>query len=207
MRRSRTISLMLAGLLVAALAVFGWTLFNSTLYFSQTTGVPPVSIQTPVATSSLPSRLIIPSLSVNADVQDLGVNSIGNMQAPDNFVDVGWYKYGTVPGYVGSAVIDGHVDNGLGLAGVFIHLNEIQAGDDVYVQTIGGDMLHFVVQDVTPYPYQNVPTQLVFAQSDAARLNLITCDGTWVNGQDTYNERLVVFTTYVGTSTNAANTG
>lgn len=205
MRSSRTLTLMLAGLVVAALAVFAWTLFNSVWYFAQTTGPAPVNaIETPVATSSLPSLLIIPALSINAHVQDLGINSIGNMQAPDNFVDVGWYKYGTVPGYIGSAVIDGHVDNGLGLAGVFLNLDKIQQGDDVYVQTIGGTVLHFVVQNVVAYPYQNVPTDLVFAQNDAARLNLITCDGTWVNGQDTYNERLVVFTTYVGTSTAAA---
>ena len=202
--RSRTLVLMLIGLLIAAAVVFGWTLYDSVWNFSQTTGPAPVNaLQTPVATSSLPSRLIIPALSINAHVQDLGVNSIGNMQAPDNFVDVGWYKYGTVPGYQGSAVIDGHVDNGLGLAGVFIHLDQIQVGDDVYVQTVGGDTLHFVVADIQTYPYQNVPTNTLFEQNDAARLNLITCDGTWVNGQDTYNERLVVFTTYVGTSTTA----
>jgi LPXTG-site transpeptidase (sortase) family protein len=203
--RSRTVTQLLAGLLIAALAVFAYTLFNSTLYFSQTTGIPPLSVQTPVATSSLPARLIVPVLKINASVQDLGVNSIGNMQAPDNFVDVGWYKFGTVPGYVGSAVIDGHVDNGLGLAGVFLKLNTIQVGDDVYVQTIGGDMLHFVVQNVTTYPYQSVPVDQVFAQNDAARLNLITCDGTWVNGQDTYNERLVVYTKYVGESQSAVS--
>jgi LPXTG-site transpeptidase (sortase) family protein len=196
---------MLGGLLVAALCVLAYTLFNSTLYFAQTTGVPPLSVEAPVATSSLPARLIVPSLKINASVQDLGINAIGNMQAPDNFVDVGWYKYGTVPGYIGSAVIDGHVDNGLGLAGVFLKLNTIQVGSDVYVQTIGGTMLHFVVQTVTAYPYQNVPVDQVFAQNDAARLNLITCDGTWVNGQDTYNERLVVYTTYVGESQSAVS--
>lgn len=192
---------MLIGLLIAAVVVFAYTLFNAVYYSAQTTGPAPVSaVQTPVASTSLPSRLIIPALSINAHVQDLGINSIGNMQAPDNFVDVGWYKYGTVPGYEGSAVIDGHVDNGLGLAGVFIHLNQIQVGDDVYVQTIGGDMLHFVVSDVEAYPYQSVPTNIVFGQNDNPRLNLITCDGTWVAGGDTYNERLVVYTTYVGTS-------
>jgi sortase A len=198
--RSRTITQLLAGLLIASLCVLAYTLFNSTLYFSQTTGIPPLSVQTAVATSSLPSRLIIPALKVNANVQQLGVNGVGNMQAPDNFTDVGWYKYGTVPGYVGSSVIDGHVDNGLGLAGVFIHLDQIQVGNDVYVQTKGGDMLHFVVSDIEIYPYQNVPVDQVFAENDAARLNLITCDGTWVHGQDTYNERLVVYTKYVGES-------
>jgi sortase A len=192
---------MLVGLLIAAVIVFVYTLSNAVFYSPETTGPAPINaVQTPVATTSMPSRLMIPTLSINAHVQDLGINSIGNMQAPDNFVDVGWYKYGTVPGYQGSAVIDGHVDNGLGLPGVFLNLNKIQKGDDVYVQTIGGTMLHFVVADIQAYPYQSVPTNVVFDQNDAARLNLITCDGAWVNGQDTYNERLVVFTVYVGES-------
>ncbi len=195
---------MLCGLVIAAALVFLYTLYNSVYYSAQTTGPAPITaIETPVATSSLPSRLIVPALSINASVQDLGVNSIGDMQAPDNFVDVGWYKYGTVPGYQGSAVIDGHVDNGLGLAGVFINLNKVQVGDHVYVKTNGGTMLEFVVADVQVYPYQGVPANELFSLDDAARLNLITCDGTWVNGQDTYNQRLVVYTTYVGTSTAA----
>ncbi|HEV3245450.1 MAG TPA: class F sortase [Candidatus Paceibacterota bacterium] len=199
MRRATTV--FLSVVVIVAFAVFAYTLVNALWYAPETTGpVPANVVQAPVATTSLPSLLIIPALSINAHVQDLGVNSIGNMQAPDNFTDVGWYKYGTVPGYIGSAVIDGHVNNGLGLAGVFLHLDQLQVGDDVYVQTIGGTMLHFVVSDVEVYPYQSVPTAQVFAQYDAVRLNIVTCDGTWVHGKDTYNERLVVYTTYVGQS-------
>jgi len=199
--RSRTWKHIFGIILILAIVIFAWTLIGATLYAPD--GIPaPAPPQTAfgenIATTSLPSRLIIPALNINANVQDLGINSIGNMQAPDNFTDVGWYKYGTVPGQLGSAVIDGHVDNGLGLAGVFKQLDSIKVGDDVYVQTIGGQKLHFVVSDIEIYPYQNVPLNTVFAQSDTARLNLITCDGTWVNGKDTYDERLVVYTTYVG---------
>src|ERR1700753_4078397 len=104
--RSRTLTLILFGIIIAAGLVFIYTLYNSDLYYAQTTGPAPINaVEAPIATSSDPARLIVHSLSINASVQDLGVNSIGNMQAPDNFVDVGWYKYGTVPGYQGSAVI------------------------------------------------------------------------------------------------------
>ncbi|HUO50200.1 MAG TPA: class F sortase [Candidatus Paceibacterota bacterium] len=188
-------------IVVGALGVFVWTLIHAVFYAPETEiQVPSLARTAPatkVATSSLPARLIIPSIGINAAIQNAGINAQGNMQVPSNFTDVAWYKYGAVPGQVGSAVIDGHVDNGLGLDGVFKHLADVNVGDDVFVQTRGGQQLHFVVTDIEVYPYTQAPSLLIFGQKDAARLNLITCDGTWVKGKDTYNERLVVFTRLV----------
>jgi LPXTG-site transpeptidase (sortase) family protein len=149
------------------------------------------------ASSSLPRRLIIPSLNINANIQYVGVNAQGDMRAPSNFIDTSWYKYGTVPGMLGSAVLAGHVNNGLGLDGVFKHLTDLKINDDVYIQTTGTTTLHFKVSDIEVYPYQSVPTTTLFAQTDAARLNLITCDGSWVPGSDTYDHRIVIYTRLV----------
>src|SRR3989338_5726817 len=55
----------------------------------------------------LPVRLRVPKLDIDAHIQEVGINTQGNMAAPTNFVDAGWYKHGTVPGFVGSAVITG----------------------------------------------------------------------------------------------------
>ena len=115
--------------------------------------------------------------------------------APNNFTDVGWYKLGVIPGQPGSAVIDGHVDNGLDLAGVFKHLSDIKVGDDIYVVNRAGVQTHFVVSEIDSYDYQNVPTDLIFNQSGPAQLHLITCQGDWVSGGDTYDHRLVVTAT------------
>ena len=147
--------------------------------------------------SSLPSRLIIPALKIDATVQKVGLKADSSMATPNNFTDVAWYKYGTIPGQVGSAVIDGHVDNGLSLAGVFKHLIDIKIGDDVYVQEANGEQLHFVVTDIQTYPYKGAPDEKIFTQTDAARLNLITCEGVWVPSGRTYDHRLVVFTKLV----------
>lgn len=158
----------------------------------------PVATTTPVTNpSSLPTRLIIPSLSIDANVQYVTINAKGNMGTPNNFTDVSWYKPGTVPGQLGSAVMAGHVDNGLSLAGVFKHLDTIQVGADVYVKQASGAQLHFIVERVVHYPYTAVPAQEVFNTHDAKRLNLITCVGAWVPGQKTYDERLVVYTRLV----------
>ena len=37
----------------------------------------------------------------------------------------------------------------------------------------------------------------VFNQYDKAYLNIVTCQGDWLAGQKTYNQRLVVFTELV----------
>lgn len=122
------------------------------------------------------------------------------MGTPSNFTDVAWYKYGPVPGALGSAVIDGHVDNGLALAGVFKHLVDIKIGDRVTTVTRDGSQLQFAVVAIETYPYQDTPSSTIFATAtDTARLNLITCEGTWVPGGKTYDHRLVVYTQLVST--------
>jgi sortase A len=145
-----------------------------------------------------PVRLIIPTINVKAKVQYVGLNSKGNMGTPNNFSDVAWYKSGTLPGNTGSAVMAGHVDNGLALAGVFKHLKELRPGDSVYVEKKDGTELHFVVESVKSYPYSEIPAAEVFGLNDDGKhLNLITCIGSWMTDQKTYSERLVVYTRLV----------
>ena len=133
-------------------------------------------------------------MDIDADVQHVGVKADGSMGTPSNFTDVAWYKYGTIPGQRGSAVIDGHVDNGLSLPGVFKRLGELEIGDDVYVEQKNGSKMRFVVVDIKHFPYDEAPRELIFGRSDAVRLNLVTCEGDWIRQQKTYSERLVVFT-------------
>lgn len=147
--------------------------------------------------SRLPQTLSIPKLDIESDVQRLGVTSTGLMAAPDNFTDVSWYKYGTVPGEVGSAVMAGHEDNAISLDGVFKHLNKLVPGDDVYVVTENGERLHFRVVGSEVYPYDKGPLEKIFATADKPRLNLITCAGDWLASAKTNDQRLVVYTELV----------
>ena len=137
----------------------------------------PAEVIHSAATSSDPVRLIIPTLSVNASVEFVGLTLRGTMGAPSAYAHAGWYGYGTAPGNLGSAVIDGHVDDGFSLPGVFARLRDIKAGDNVYVETRGGRRLHFVVTGIEVYPHTDAPTDLIFGRADRARLNLITCEG------------------------------
>jgi LPXTG-site transpeptidase (sortase) family protein len=154
----------------------------------------PITPEIPINKSdpnSFPARLVIPKISVDTKVQDVGVTKKGNMGTPNNFTDVGWYKYGPLPGEMGSAVLAGHVSNGLALAGVFFHLNELGVGDDIYVTTKGGEDLHFIVREMNTYPFNAKDTN-VFTENDGKLLKLITCAGTWVSQIRTHDKRLVV---------------
>lgn len=181
-------------LVVAGVAVFGATLVRATIYAPEMEAAAPQGARVAAATSTLPVRLQIPALHIDANVQAVGVKVDGSMGTPNNFTDVAWYKYGIVPGQLGVALIDGHVDNGLSLPGVFKHLGDIKTGDDVYILERDGSRLHFVVTGVQTYPYQNVPMQEIAAPRDAPRLDIITCEGAWVSSGKTYDRRLVVFT-------------
>ncbi len=180
-----------------AASVFVATLMRAAFYAPEEEVPLPQNI-VPVATTTsvLPARLIIPLLKIDSNIQHVGVTATGNMAAPTGFSDVGWYKYGTVPGNLGTAVLAGHVDNGLALPGVFKNLKDLKPGDDVYSVDKEGNRLHFVVESVESFDYENVPLDRLFNEKDVARLNLITCDGTWIPGKKTYDKRIVVFATY-----------
>lgn len=188
-------------LLITALAlgVFAVTLVHA-VWYSPDAEVTDLSASPKGAEAQLaadskeyPLRLSIPKLNVDANVQRVGIAKSGHVAVPSNYTDAAWYRYGALPGQPGTAVFDGHVDNGLSLPGVFKHLDSLQAGDDIYIQTSSGASLHYVVSDTRLYPYQEVPMGEIIAKTGLPRLALITCDGTWEQGQRTYDHRLVVY--------------
>ncbi len=184
---------------VAAGIVFAGTLVRATLYAPESeVASSTLAAQAPARQASegdLPKRLRIPALDVDAFVRHVGLNAQGNMATPGNFTDVGWYKYGGVPGLRGSAVMDGHVDNALALDGVFKHLGNLKAGDEIYVDTASSTKLRFVVTEAVSYAVNDVPLERIFNAKDAAHLNLITCTGEWNRDTNEYSERLVVYAT------------
>ncbi len=141
---------------------------------------------------ALPSRLIIPSIGLNASIKKMGLNSKGEMDVPSaSTKDVGWYAAGTVPGNQGSAVIGAHV------FAAFANLKNLKVGQDVYVFTQDGTTLRFVVEEAAIQPIAEISLKKLFARSDAVRLNLITCAGKPTPDGSTYTHRLIVFTRLV----------
>jgi len=142
-----------------------------------------------------PVRLKIPSISVDATIQYVGITSDGAMDVPKGPNDVAWFKFGPRPGEQGSAVISGHYGGWKnGAQSVFNDLSKLKKGDKLYVKNDKGAITAFVVRESQTYDPKADASE-VFGSSDGkAHLNLITCGGVWINAQKTYSNRLVVFT-------------
>lgn len=191
MQRSsvRTYATVALLVLAAASGAFLWHQHEREVVLPQ----PPVAYGTTTPLTS-PSRLVIPAIGVDANVQHVGITKTGNMAVPDNYTDVGWYRLGSAPGDQGNAVIAGHLDTGFGRPAVFIDLEKLKPGDEVVVQDASGEAARFIVERLQIYDYNDAPMEEIFGPSDESRLNLITCDGVWNPNSKTYNKRLVVFT-------------
>ena len=172
-----------------AIGVFCFVLIHAFFYSSFSDLTAPSNIK--VTNIDYPVHIVIPRLNIDTKVNKVGITASGKMAVPSNYTDTGWYKYGTVPGQKGAAVIAGHVDNGLALPGVFKNLNQLKKGDDIYVTLQNSTTLHFVVQGSKVYD-KDAATDEIFNEDKDSLLRLITCTGSWLPTEGTHDQRLVV---------------
>lgn len=142
---------------------------------------------------ALPVHIVIPSISVDAAIVNVGVTPQGNMDVPKSPADVAWYSLGPRPGEIGSAVLSGHYGWKDGVPAVFDKLYKLKKGDKVYIKDEKGATTTFVVRESRTYG-ENEDASNVFGFGSGAQLNLITCRGVWNKDIKSYSERLVVFT-------------
>ena len=160
--------------------------------------IPPVTSGAAPRNVGLPIRVIIPSIGVDASVEQVGVTPDGAMDTPADPWNTGWYAPGVKPGQTGNAAIAGHVDyHGIGPV-VFWDLNKLAVGAEVLVVTDAGQTLRFVVRGSEYYTDDNAPLMDIFGPASTIDLNLITCGGTFDPSTRHYDQRLVVFTLYAG---------
>lgn len=197
---SKKLSLLLF-LVLASFVLFGGTLVRSRNAASQPAapGVPspsPAAVRAEsaeVSTAETPVTLSIPKLGVETSVEPVGQDSEGRMDVPKDVRNVSWYQLGVKPGEMGSAVLAGHYDNPDGSPSVFYSIGSLKAGDEILV-TNGSNQTHsFTVEEIRSFKDASFPSNLVFLQNDAKRLNLITCSGVWNKVEKNYSDRLVVF--------------
>lgn len=158
--------------------------------------IPPASGSSAVIfASSTPATLLIPAIGVAAKVEHLGKTASGHMAVPRSLSAVGWYRFGAIPGEIGNVVIAGHLDNAAGKPAVFFKLQDLNIGDIITVVGETGARFDYKVTGSKVVPYANpghAVLEDIFGKTDKARLNLITCDGTWVQEKKTYTDRLIV---------------
>jgi LPXTG-site transpeptidase (sortase) family protein len=140
----------------------------------------------------VPVRLYIPSIDLHASVEPVGVSN-GRMEVPRSNDTVGYLSTGVLPGSVGNAVMDGHVDHYKGPA-VFFGLRKLKTGDTIVVKNEKGYAITFVVDSVKSYKTAEAPLNEIFGPANQPRLNLITCTGKYSRKKREHEARLVIFT-------------
>ena len=162
------------------------------------------SDETPVVADTLssykvpadePRILKIDALGINARVRSMGVNSIGAVQAPVNIYDSGWYSGSSKPGTYGAMFIDGHA-SGATRQGLFAYLDTLKTGNVVSIEKGDGEVLNYKVVHVETVSKDAVDMNKVLHTYGGASegLNLMTCTGTWIASEKTYDNRVVVYT-------------
>jgi LPXTG-site transpeptidase (sortase) family protein len=143
-----------------------------------------------------PVSLTIPLIGVKTNLITLGLASGGAMQVPSSVAVAGWYTGSPRPGSIGSSVIVGHV-NSTSAHGVFYRLDELKAGDDVYIKRADGTTAEFRVTEIKQYLKDEFPTQTVYGPTPDAELRLITCGGAFDSATGHYLSNIVVYASQV----------
>ncbi len=164
---------------------------------------------------SVPIRLRLPSIGVDAEVLGVGMTTSNVMDAPMGgrgdpvWQQAFWYRGSAIPGAPSTALIAGHIA-GSGRPGVFFDLADLRPGDPIVVhdERTGLDV-SFSVDELVAYPLAEASDPAVLTRIYGAgpvagtppqpsadglsHLTLITCSGTFRDG--THDHRLVVYAT------------
>jgi len=141
-----------------------------------------------------PVQLTIPKLNINTNVEHIGLTKDGAVGVPESAHTVSWFSAGPRPGSPGNAIISGH--SGIwrnGAHSIFDNLPSLKIGDIIFITDDKGVERTFKVVNTKIYGKDDVVPE-IFASSNTAHVNIITCYGTWLPSQKTYSQRYVVFT-------------
>ncbi|MFI1095234.1 class F sortase [Streptomyces sp. NPDC020917] len=152
------------------------------------------STTAPALTRSVPTRLSIPSIGVDAAFVPLSLGADGTLTPPPMSTPnvVGYYADGPTPGEKGPAIVAGHVDTKTGPA-VFLLLSLVKPGATASVTRADGSTATFKVDTVQTYSKAEFPDQKVYGDTPDAQLRIITCGGTFDKTKQDYKDNVVVF--------------
>ncbi|MEV6207808.1 class F sortase [Kitasatospora sp. NPDC051914] len=142
---------------------------------------------------SVPTRLRIPAIGVDAPVTGVGPGPAGGLEVPpaaDRNL-AGWYRLGAAPGSAGNALLVGHVDTDRGRA-VFWALGSLHRGNTLDVQRADGTTARFEVDAVEVHPKDGFPDDRVYGATARPELRVITCGGGYTRATG-YRGNVVVY--------------
>ncbi|MFJ4626839.1 class F sortase [Streptomyces sp. NPDC088847] len=142
---------------------------------------------------SLPVKIAIPGIFIEAPVIGLDLDKQGRLGAPPlgRPKVVGWFRGGPTPGEAGTSLIVGHRDTKTGPA-IFLNLNALHPGDLVKVTRADRTTAAFTVDEVKKYAKDRFPDNKVYGAARRPELRLMTCGGTF-DKKHGYAANVVVF--------------
>lgn len=129
---------------------------------------------------------------LEAEVVEVGVKEGGQLEAPKEWNNAGWYNRSAKVGEPGNIIINGHYDNNYGQAAAFYDLKTLEINDRVYVVDSFGRYFAYQVTETFYVGISDKDRIDKLMESDGETLTLVTCGGVWVPSQGTYSNRLVV---------------
>ena len=143
---------------------------------------------------SVPKRIRIPSIGVNAPLVKIDVDRRGRLQVPPLSRPgvAGWYVGSASPGQIGPAVVVGHMDTRTGPA-VFFRLRRLKPGARIYIDRRDGSTAVFEARKRIRVPKTRFPTDAVYGDIGNAGLRLITCGGAFDHRTRHYRDNIIVF--------------
>ncbi|MHC0429731.1 class F sortase [Streptomyces sp. O3] len=141
-----------------------------------------------------PLRMRIAAIGVDTPLMGLGLLPDGTLDTPpgDATELAGWYRDGTAPGAVGTALTVGHLDSATGPA-VFYRLGALRQGDTVEVDRADGRTAVFTIHAVELHEGEAFPDERVYGQADRPELRVITCGGGYAGPDAGYQGNTVVY--------------
>ena len=139
-----------------------------------------------------PKKIIMPSIDVDAYLQNVGIDQNKEIAVPNNIHMGGWFVDSVRPGEKGLSIIDGHL-NGPSQDGIFINLEKVKSGDTYTIEFGDGSKKQFRIKDVKVVDLDEAASVL-FSQDPAItnQLTLITCGGTYDQQARLYDKRVIV---------------
>lgn len=135
-----------------------------------------------------PKEVRIPKIGAESNLVPVGLTPEGAHEVPpENHPEqAAWFRPGPEPGEPGKAIILGHV-NGNHRVGVFSRLDELNVGDEVYV-----DEHRFIVTAVDSALKTQFPADLIYGDTETPELRLVTCGGELDRAAGNYLSNVIV---------------
>jgi hypothetical protein len=141
--------------------------------------------------SAEPTELVIGDLDLDGAVRPVGLEDDGSLEIPDE-TEIGWYRYGSVPGRAGSTVLAAHVSWN-GSLGPFHDLGRLEPGATVDILLDDGSTRTYEVVERTMYHKDQLPTERIWRTAGDETLVLITCGGDFNPEIHRYRHNIVVY--------------